>query len=116
MMATRERLLIGATVAVWIAGLGTAAALGYELNRPIQSLVATSHLSASVGAAHASPAVPTLEQAPVLYVPTITIVGRMPHHGAQATAYPATAPEIEHTQCAPWRELDMGSGRVQVCE
>lgn len=114
MMTTRQWLMIGATAA-WMAGLGTAAALAYEL-RPIQSPGATSHLSASVGATRTAPAVPAREEPPVLYVPTVTIVGLVPHRHARPTAPATAAPEIERMQCAPWRDLDMGSGRVQVCE
>ena len=116
MMTTKEKLVFGTTAAVWMAGFGSAAALTYDLNRPLESFGAPSHLSAPVGAARTAPAVPALEASPVLYVPTITIVGGLgvPHRHAQATATAAT--EIERMNCAPWRELDMGSGRVQICE
>lgn len=64
------------TLAVWIAALGSVAALIYDLNRapylasdPMQS-AAPSHMAPALLAPPAS------ESQPVLYVPAITIVGR----------------------------------------
>jgi hypothetical protein len=73
------------TVGVWLAAVGSAAALMYDLNR-------TPHLASdpaqSAAPSHLAPpllAPPASESQPVLYVPPVTIVGR-PHRPTVASA------------------------------
>ena len=51
-------------------------------------------------------------------IPPITIVG---HRLARPVAVaepqkPEELPDISRMHCADWRDLQMGSGRVQTCE
>jgi hypothetical protein len=103
------------TVGVWVAALGSAAALTYDLNRPMHLAGARSQLAMPINAEQAAVAEPVLELRPVLYIPTITVVGQLPH-GPGVTREPKPAVDISRMHCADWRELDMGSGRVQICE
>ncbi|HWW88580.1 MAG TPA: hypothetical protein VNZ26_33530 [Vicinamibacterales bacterium] len=111
----KRRTAIAVTVGVWVAAVGSAAALTYDLNRPIHLPGATAQLAVPINAEQAPVAEPVLELQPVLYIPTITVVGQMPHRPG-VTREPNPAIDIPWMHCADWRELDMGSGRVQVCE
>ena len=85
-MTTIKQLTATAvTAGVWIAAVGSAAALTYDLNR-------TPHLASdaapSAAPSHMAPALlaqPISESQPVLYVPAITIVGRI-HRPSVAAA------------------------------
>jgi uncharacterized NAD-dependent epimerase/dehydratase family protein len=50
----------------------------------------------------------------VLNIPTVTVVGHAPRRPVVARVPKAS--EIPDMSCADWRVLDMGTGRVQVCE
>jgi hypothetical protein len=104
---------IAVTVGVGIAAVSAAAALTYELNRPLHLAGATSQLATPVSPAPAAFIQAVSGPAPMLYVPTITVVGRQRPWvvGARRAAV-----DISEMRCADWRALDMGSGRVQVCE
>jgi len=115
MTSMKRRTAIAVTVGVWVAGLGSAAALTYDLNRPMHLAGARSPLAKPINAEQAAVAEPVLELQPVLYIPTITVVGQLPH-GPGVTREPKPAVDISLMHCADWRELDMGSGRVQICE
>jgi hypothetical protein len=118
MRPMNKRTAIAVTVSVWIAALGSATALAYDLNR-------TPHLarphSANVTSQFATPApaAPTVFAPPapevqsVLYIPTITIVGSMRRADSEK---PAPRADISEMRCTDWRGLDIGSGHVQVCE
>jgi len=114
MTSMKRRTAIAVTVGVWVAALGSAAALTYDLNRPMHLAGATAQLAVPIHAERAAVAESVLELQPVLYIPTITVVGQMPHRPGVREPKPAV--DISRMQCADWRELDMGSGRVQVCE
>jgi hypothetical protein len=113
MAGMKYRTALAVTVGVWIAAVGSAVALAYELNRPLHSV---DHVS--------QPAVPTLDatsalvvepaQESIVYLPTLTIVGRA---RAAPVARRTTLPiDIPAMDCVEWRDLDIGSGRVQVCK
>ena len=102
--------------------MGSAAALTYDLNRPLQWKDATSQPT-SAGAPdpalaavvpQAAPATVAPPDEATLQVPTVTIVGRIPPRSVAAPA--PTTRDISEMRCTQWRELDMGSGHVQVCE
>ena len=116
MTNTKRRTAIAVTVGVWVAALGSAAALTYDLNRPLHLAGATSQLAVPINAEQAALAEPVLGLQPVLYIPTITVVGQMPRRPSDVTREPKPAVDISRMRCADWRELDMGSGRVQNCE
>jgi hypothetical protein len=75
MIAMKKRTVVYLTVAIWLAGLGTAAAITYDLNRSVHQKHGTSKLEASPAAALAAAAAQQ-EEGNLLCIPTITIVGR----------------------------------------
>jgi hypothetical protein len=115
-LATNWQLVSAA--AMWIGGLGFAAGLAYALNRPLEitpepvAVEARNPTIADDGVAEASLATRSLEVAPV---PIATHP-----HPRPAVAPPVAAPppprNFDDMKCAGWRDLQMGSGRVQVCE
>jgi hypothetical protein len=115
MTGMKRRTAIAVGVGLWIGGLGSAVALTYDLTRKLPLAGATSQPAAPINASGAALAVPVSGLPPVIYVPTITIVAQGPHRSA-VVREPKPVKEIGQMQCADWRELDMGSGRVRVCE
>jgi hypothetical protein len=121
----KRRTAIAVTLGVWLAAVGSAAALTYDLNRPLRSAGATlqgtttpsgGQVAATLVPAHAALSeAPSEPPGPVLYVSTLTTVGAAPQRPVAAGVQkPMT--EISQMRCADWRELNMGSGHVQVCE
>jgi hypothetical protein len=115
MKTMKRRTAIAVTMGVWIAALGSAAALTYELNSPLRLMSTSSLPTERVRTAPAPLASPVPEMQAVLYIPSMTVVGYAPHRR------PALVPEpggsaISEVHCSEWRELDMGSGHVQVCD
>ena len=116
----KKRTAIAVTVAVWIAALGSAAGLTYDLNGTPHLASAhlanvTSRPATALAAAPPGTARPASEMEQVLFIPTITVVGSMPRLVVHEPKPPA-APDISKMQCTDWRGLDMGSGHVQVCQ
>jgi hypothetical protein len=74
MIAMNKRTVLYLTVAISLAGLGTAAAMTYDLNRSVPPKHGTSQPEASPAAPLAAAAAQEPEN--VLCIPTITIVGR----------------------------------------
>lgn len=74
MIAMKKRTVVYLTVAIWLAGLGTAAAITYDLNRPVHHKHGTSQPAASPDEELATWS--AQEPGNVLCIPTITIVGR----------------------------------------
>jgi hypothetical protein len=107
------------TTGVWVTAVGSAAALTYGLNRPLRAADIVSHHAtrhaAAPNTAFAAVVEPVSESQSVLRVPTITVVGYVAEHDAVARA-PEKAVDISQMHCSDWRELDIGSGHVQVCE
>jgi hypothetical protein len=102
------------TLGVWIAALGSAAALTYDLNRPLYLRSTTPPFEVPSNATtQAAAAEPISTGPPVLYLPPVTIVGR--YHPIAARV-PRMFADTAGEQCTDWRELEMGSGRVQLCE
>jgi hypothetical protein len=122
MRTLKTRAIAILTVGVWTAAVGSAAALTYDLNRPLKWKGETPELSSPTGEASPQPvtvapvatAPSAAQEETVLQVPTITIVGRPPPRSVAAPA--PTTRDISEMRCAEWRDLDMGSGHVQVCE
>ena len=115
MTSTKRRTMIAVTLGVWFAALGSAGALTYDLSRPLSLADATPRLAAAANLDHGAIGVQVPDLSPVLYIPTITVVGQRPHRAAVVTPAPQQATDISHMHCAAWRELDMGSGQVEVC-
>lgn len=112
-MKRRTAIIVG--VGAWIAALGSAGALTYDLNRALPLAGPRSELAAQVNAAPTALVESAPAEPPVLYVSTFTVVGEPPRRRV-VTVKPKPVPEISQMDCADWRELDMGSGRVRVCE
>jgi hypothetical protein len=116
-MATMKKRAIAAiTAGVWLGAIGSAAALTYDLNRPLYAVSGASH-GAPESAATQTEAPSPLVTAPapsVQMMPTVTVVGRV----HPRTVHPAAkAPlDISKMHCGEWRQLEMGSGNVQACE
>lgn len=84
MVPIRKRTALAVTLGVWIAALGSAAALTYDLNRTPHLTGVTSQPKMPMTAAPAAVVVPAAsELQPVLSIPTITIVGIDPSLGSQ---------------------------------
>jgi hypothetical protein len=86
MMPMKKRTVLAVTLGVWIAALGSAAALATDLNRPSHFArphvaTETSQPGAPLAAAPVARPVaavdPAPEQQPVLVIPTVTIVGSL---------------------------------------
>jgi hypothetical protein len=116
-MAIPRKRIMAITVAVWLAAAGSAAALTYELNRPLVERPWPAAIAPSSRAASPPTAIDRSEpkESFVLQLPPITIVAQAPHRAAVARAE-RKARDISAMRCAEWRDLDMGSGHVQVCQ
>jgi hypothetical protein len=77
----KKRTAIAVTLGVWIAAVGSAAALTYDLNRPLQLASVAPRRESPFDTANAAVAGPPPEQS-VLYIPDITIVGTAPHRSS----------------------------------
>jgi hypothetical protein len=114
----KRSIVAAIACSVWLSAAASAAALTYELNRPLLPRPPSTTVV---------PPPPPLtrttsglrESLPfaVLEIPVITIVGKAP---ARAAPPRPAAPQLPHDittmNCTTWRDLDMGSGRVQLCE
>jgi hypothetical protein len=114
MVPMRKRTAVAVTLGVWIAA-GSAAALTYDRNHTPHFASVTAQPTTPSTAAPAAVARPVSETQPVLFIPTITIVGSIRPSAANALK-PERAADISQMRCADWRGLDIGSGHVQVCE
>jgi hypothetical protein len=120
MVPTKKRTSVAVAVGVWIAALGSAAALTYDLNRTPRPASETSRPTTPSTAAPVAVVQRASEPQPILYIPTITIVGSIRRSVADAPRPEGTADtkmrDISKMRCEDWRGLDIGSGHVQVCE
>lgn len=114
MARMKKRLAIAVTVAIWLAALGSAAVLSYQWNRASHLTSVADPSAPRLSAAPASFSEPVSELQPVIYVPTVTIRGRPHEPSTRDSSKPAVS--MSEMNCADWRGLDMGSGRVRVCE
>ncbi len=74
----KKRMAIAVTVGVWVAALGSAAALTYDLNRAVHLAGGTPESTVPLPSAEYAAVARPVQEPPVLYVPTITVVGRAP--------------------------------------
>ena len=112
-MAGLKKMALAVTVAVWTSALASAGAVAYVLDRPLDPRLRTvpemadtsfGNLLAGAGASEAIVDAPAASFTPahrVLYSKPPPV---------------ATVVDIEQMRCDDWRELQAGSGRVQVCE
>jgi hypothetical protein len=109
------------TVGVWVAALGSAAALTYDLNRPLHENRATSQLveprleGMPFDAPREAVAAPVSEPAPAPYVPTITIVGRTPRRAGAGRNVLAGPRVYICNECAEGWSVAAGPRRSRFC-
>ncbi|HLK37459.1 MAG TPA: hypothetical protein VKU41_11955 [Polyangiaceae bacterium] len=123
MIRFNRRFAFTFTAVVWACALGSAGALAYVLDRPVQIRETPGHSAVVAPARQEIEPVntPATEEQRVLEIPTITITTA--RHPARVVARPPAPgpneeqlPDIAKMNCTEWRELQAGSGRVQVCE
>jgi hypothetical protein len=112
-MASLKKISLGVTAGVWMTALGSAAALAFVLNRPLEPRTPIEPLTAHESVGHlldeVTPANRVVRMPPE---PAPTVL-----HVVAARPKPApTHVDIEQMRCDDWRELTMGSGHVRVCE
>ena len=120
----KRSIVAAMACAVWLSGAASAAALTYTLNRPLTppAVLAESRPTGGVPGlelfASAVPDVVQRQVPEVLQIPVVTIVGRTLVRSAPPppVAAPTVPRDITEMKCAEWRDLDIGSGRVQVCQ
>ncbi len=98
---------------VWLSGISSAAALTYVLDRP---LVPPATSLEDARTRHASD---VHERRALLDSQLLVAVRPVARSTPPSRARPTPPPlprDITQMTCAPPRELDMGSGRVQICE
>jgi len=114
MKAMKRGTALAVTLGVWVAALGSAAALTYDLNRVPNVAQSPEPAVAVIAPRQAAPVKPAAEPQPVLTIPTVTIVAQAPRMPVAKVAKPRV--DISAMRCSDWRSLDMGSGRVQICQ
>jgi hypothetical protein len=115
--ARKRWILFGAACGVWLAGLGSAATLGYVLNggsfRHLSAMMPGMNMPLGraavvdvIGEAPAEPAAPPVVHAQLPIVVRSAPIERPLH----------VAKDFSAMTCSDWQELQAGSGHVQVCE
>jgi hypothetical protein len=110
--------MLALALGVWGLGAISATALAYDLSRSPTPRAATVDLTAIHWDAPRVVRQPGWERS-VLTIPPITVVGRRIIErpaGVAEMQKPERLPDISRMHCTDWRDLQMGSGRVQTCE
>ena len=116
-MAIPKKRILVVTASVWLAASGSAAALTYELNRPLFADVPARISPAPESPAPLLPGDSEVPGAATVYLAPVQVVGHAPQRPATARLGASVGHrDIRAMRCADWRDLDMGSGHVQVCD
>ncbi len=111
----KRSLALAAAAGVWLAGIGSAVVLAYALARPM-ALASTMHTTAARTATVSQP-VDAVTEPRLLELDTIWLFGDRAHYAPTAVEpTPNVARDISNMTCTGWRELEAGSGHVQICE
>jgi hypothetical protein len=102
MAAMKKRMAVAVTVGVWMAALGSAAALTYNANRPENIAGGGSQVDAPSDTAGAAAVESIPESEPVVYMQDVTIVGKA-HSPSALTRRPKPSVDIADMQCARLR-------------
>jgi hypothetical protein len=103
MAAMKKRTAAAVTVGVWIAALGSAAALTYSANRPGYLAGGGSQSDAPSDTAGAAPVEAVPEPEPVVYMPDVAIAGKAPPRSRALTRGPKQSVDVSDMQCARLR-------------
>jgi hypothetical protein len=110
-------------VLVWVAAVGSAAALTFDLNRPlvfphdVDNVVDKEADEEAPPPIGSSPAVLALESAAItMPIPEINVATRAGRQTAVRLTAPREPRDIGQMHCSDWREMQAGSGRVQICD
>src|SRR5437588_425061 len=103
-----KRKLFVATVAVWLTAGGLAAAVTYELKRPLREPRELRELPTPALQKETSPPVSArvpdnTPEPPILYIDTVTIEGRIKPRVAPARTLAAPRRDISAMRCDKWR-------------
>jgi hypothetical protein len=98
--------VIAVTAVVWTIGFGAAAALTYDVTRPLPQIAAREVNMPMPSRAEDKPA----EEPRHFVLPTVEIITR-----AQLPT-PAPARPAHHVHCSEWKPLQQGSSSVQICD
>ena len=106
-------ILTAIACGVWLSGVTSAAALTYVLDR--------SPTPPTNGMASPSQALRGVDDQDKTVIEVTSTVAMHARRGLAHRLQPVTLPppsprDIDEMTCAGWRELDMGSGHVQICE
>jgi hypothetical protein len=102
MAAMKKRTMATVTLGVWMAALGSAAALTYNANRPERIAAGGAQVDAPSDMAGAGPIVPMAEPDPVVYMPDVSIVGKA-HRPSASTREPKPIASVADAPCARLR-------------
>ena len=107
-----KRIAVGLMAGIWVLGMGCAAVLAYTLNRPLEPGPRTSVAAVPPPLDERVVEIsPTFER--VLSIAPVTITAKVSHPRPVAVA---ARRELPAMTCTEWRQLDIGSGRVQICQ
>lgn len=108
-MANLSKIAVAAIAGVWASALGSAGAVAFVLGRAPEPRVQDEPLTAHVSTDQLEAPAPDDVLAETPFTPA--------HRAFYSKPLPvASVVDIEQMRCEPWRDLQMGSGRVQVCE
>jgi len=110
--------MMSLAVGVWVLSAGSATALTIDLARPPTPRLTTLEDLSGLHTDLPQPVRHLGIEPQVLTLQPITIVSHM-QRPRVLTPQPPTVeqqPDITRMHCMEWRDLQMGSGRVQVCE
>lgn len=128
MAAFKRRTMFAITLGVWFAAIGSAAALTYDLNRPVKLPAHGWQVPVDRGPAAVPPDLVEVldlpDRAPdhPAIAPAAATSGRVRQRPARASApetevaRPDVVRPISEMHCHEWRDLDVGSGQVQICD
>ena len=116
-MPSAKGRFMAVTIGVWLVAAGSAAALAYELNRPLteskpEALADPGSSVARPSRADDAAMGPTDEG----YSPSDSLATNAHRRARGSRPAPRTARDLSAMNCGPWRDLDIGSGQVQTCQ
>ena len=123
MAAFKRRTMFAITLGVWFAAIGSAAALTYDLNRPVKLPAQGWQMPVDRGPVTTPPApvdAVQLADQPAR-APAVATAGQVRHRPARPSppetmSIPEVVRPISEMHCHEWRDLDVGSGQVQICD